>query len=104
MRKIKAEVNYKINDDGSIQMSCSVPLTDDEVDEFRRVLAQGSTFLDPTIDGNTIHYSLLEKYNSKKEADKIVENRVKLFHMSVRSRTELTLSCDLTLNVIQKYD
>jgi len=97
MRDIETEIEYSVESDGTINMKCVVPLNEDEVNEFERVLPQGSNFLYPTLDKNSITYTHQENYDTEREAQKRVGNRVDLFKMFVRSRTELTIPCNLKI-------
>lgn len=97
MRDIEAEINHSIRDDGLLKLACSVRLEENEIEEFEKVLPQGSKFLSPTIGDGAINYSLETKYESKDEAEEKLSHRLELFEMFVRSRTELTIPCNLKL-------
>lgn len=97
MRDIEAEINYSIQDDGLVTFSCSVPLEENEIEEFEKSLPQGSNFLSPSIEDGAINYSLETKYDSKAEAEGKLDHRLELIKMCVRSRTELTILYNLIL-------
>jgi len=100
MRDEKATVDYTIEPNGTINFSCEVPLTDDEVEEFKRVLSQGSAFLSPSLGENSISYFHSETYDSKEEAERRLQGRLETFAEGVRSRTEITLiGLNLTISI-----